>query len=86
MLPTTRIQNQEKTNNQFYTTKKAFYCSLHMLVEKCIHLELAEVHFNETDCTLQGYTEWFRIDWDPLQRKIRNVIRAVEELVLAGLL
>jgi hypothetical protein len=86
VLPTTRIQNQVKSNNQFYTTKNAFYCPFHMLVEKCIHLELAQVHFEATDCTLQGYTEWFQTDWETLDKKIRGVIKAVEELVLAGLL
>lgn len=86
VLPTVRIHSQEKTNNKKYMTKKAFFCGLHMLVEKCIHLELREFNCFDIDCTDEGYTEWFRRDWEFLERKIRNVIKAVELLQFNDLL
>ena len=86
VLPTVRIRDQEKTNNKKYMTKQAFFCGLHMLVEKCIHLELKEFNCSDIDCTKQGYTEWFRHDWDFLEGVIKNVIRAVKFLQFYDLL
>ncbi|OMJ68701.1 hypothetical protein SteCoe_33773 [Stentor coeruleus] len=84
-LPTRRIHNQEKSNKESYTNQESFKCSYNRLVEACIHIEIKDFRV-KLDKKQDGYTEWFRIEWGPLRKVIRNVINAVMQLLLQGLI
>jgi hypothetical protein len=84
-LPARRIHDQEKSNNESYTNKESFKCSYNRLVEACIHAEIKDVRV-KLDKKQDGYTEWFRIEWELLRKVIRKVINAVMQLLLQGLI
>jgi T5orf172 domain len=84
-LPTRRISNQARHNNEKYFNKESFECKFHQLAEACIHLELKSQRL-KLEKKQDGYTEWFRIEWEPLRKKITSVISAIKELLLNGLL
>lgn len=84
-LPFRRIKSQEKNNDQKYRNKESFHCCFHHLVEACIHIELKlfRVKLNKKQ---DGYTEWFKIDWEVLKKKITSVINAIMQLYINKLL
>lgn len=84
-LPSRRVKMQEKKNKETYVLKKSFFCCFHKLVEKSVHLELAQWHM-ALDKVQDGYTEWFLVEWNFLETKIKNVIKAVQELLTKDLL
>lgn len=84
-LPSRRVKMQEKKNHEIYVLKKSFFCCFHKLVEKCVHLELGEWH-KPLKKVQDGYTEWFVVDWEFLDIKIKNVIKCVQELLTCDLL
>jgi len=84
-LPNRRVKMQEKKNHETYVLKKSYFCCFHKLVEKCVHLELGEWH-KPLNKVQDGYTEWFMVDWEFLDIKIKNVIKCVQELLTCDLL